>query len=410
MSDDVIVVGAGLAGLTCAKNLTSAGRTVHLLEASDDVGGRVRTDEVEGFLIDRGFQVLLDSYEVTAEEVDLEALELRAFDPGALVRQSGRFIRVVDPWRRPSRFLTAAFSPFATFSDKRRLLGLRRDTARGPQNKGLMAEDERTTAQELESRGFSERVMKSFFGPFFRGVFLEPDLATSSRFFQFVFGRFARGNATLPSAGMGALPRQLVDGLPEGTLSLNTPVASVASDHVVLEDRERLDGKVVLATDRPRAMKLLGKTDDGPVCGTTCLSFAADQAPLKDALLVLNGDGDGPVNNLCVPSNIAPTYAPKGAALISVSVLGVDHAESLVDAVRTQLTGWFGNSVASWRHLRNDVIPFALPGQAPGSGLPRTETTREHDAVLLCGDHCYHASIEGAITSGRDAARQILGG
>ncbi|MEZ5977403.1 MAG: NAD(P)/FAD-dependent oxidoreductase [Planctomycetota bacterium] len=394
---DVVVVGAGLAGLACARELAARGARCTVLESHDRVGGRVATDEVEGFLVDRGFQVLLDSYPEARRVLDLDALELRAFRPGALVRRGGRFHPVVDPWRAPLRGLSTLRAPFFRSADALRTARLRADAARG-----ACRAPGGTAAKELAARGFSRTAVLNFFEPFFAGVTLDPALGVASEFFLELFACFARGSAVLPARGMRAIPEQLASGLPEGSVRTGARVTAVARDRVELADGTELRAdRVVLATDASAAAKLVRDERRTEWFGTATLSYAAERSPLDEPILVLAGDDarDGPVNHVCVPSDAQPTYAPPGAALISVSVVGdPPDSDAAVDtAARAQLSRWFGDAVRGWRLLRIDRVPRALPRRiAPLA----TE-------LVVCGDHVATPSIQGALASGAAAARSI---
>jgi phytoene dehydrogenase-like protein len=404
--DDVVVVGAGMAGLACARVLTAAGRRCLVLEAGPVVGGRVATELVDGFRLDRGFQVLLTAYPTVRSLVDLEALALRPFEPGALVRRGGRFVVVADPLRRPLRALPTLLAPVGSLGDKLRVVAasLR---ARAGAVEGLFTRPETTTEAALAS--FSERMRESFWRPFLRGVLLDPQLATSSRFFEFVLRMFAAGDIAVPAEGMGELPRQLAARLPEGTVRLNSPVASVAPGRVRLASgEERRARHVVLATDPSAASRLLGTPSAPRMHGVTSLWFSAGEPPLRGAWLVLNGEGRGLVNHLAVMSEVAAGYAPAGQALVCVNVLGVPALddEALGRAVLAELFGWFGAAVQGWRLLQIQRIPDALPDFSPPTAASLPLTTAE--GLFVCGDHRATPSLEGAVGSGVRVAEALL--
>ena len=404
----VIVVGAGLAGLCCARRLHERGVPVSVLEASDGVGGRVRTDLVDGFLLDRGFQVLLTAYPEARSQLDFRGLELHRFEPGALVRTGGRTVRVSDPLRRPRAALGTALAPVGSPLDKLKLVRFRHRITSVPVP-GLFRSPDMTARQALEAEGFSARMIDRFFAPLFGGVLLDRTLSASRRQFDFVFRMFAVGDVVLPTRGMGAIPEQLAGRLPDGMVELNTPVESVSEGEVVLRSGERRPARaVVVAADGPSAARLLGLPDPGSV-PATCVYFAAAEAPVHEPMIMLDGDGTGPVNNLCVPSAVVPTYAPPGQSLVSAAVLGDQKDdEDLVEAVRAQLTGWFGEAVRGWRHLRTYVIEHAQPPQPPGRLEPPERPVRIRPGLYAAGDHLDNASINGAMASGRRAAEAVL--
>lgn len=406
---DVIVVGAGLAGLCCARSLARAGVAPLVLEASDGVGGRVRTDELQGFRLDRGFQILLTAYPECQAVLDYAALDLRPFYPGALVRAGGRFVRVADPFRAPLDALASLFGGVGTLADKARVLALRTDV-RGPGLDALLARPETTTSAALQRRGFSAQMIDGFFRPFLGGILLDLELEASSRVFEFVFRVLSLGENVLPAAGMGAIPAQLAAALPEGSVRLRARAASVGGREVRLADGESLRAQaVVVATDGPAAAALLN-VPAPESRAATCLYFEAPEPPLDEPVLVLDGERRGPVTNLCVPSRVAPGYAPAGRQLVSATVIG-DPAggdEQLESAVRSQLEGWFGRSVQSWRHLRTYRIRHAQPGQRPGALDPPQRPVRRGPGLYAAGDWLDTASLHGAMLSGRRAAEAVL--
>jgi phytoene dehydrogenase-like protein len=405
---DVVVVGAGLAGLACARTLVGAGRNVAVLEASDGVGGRVRTDPVDGFRLDRGFQILLTAYPEVGRFVDLEALDLRRFDPGALVWLGDRFARVGDPLRRPRDLVPTAIARIGTLGDKARVLGLTASVRRGSVPDLLRRPDE-STLERLRELGFSPTIIERFFRPLFAGIQLDPDLEVSRRRFEVIFRMLATGDAAVPDRGMGRLPELIADPLPAGTVRLSTPVdviegttARTATGGVVR------GGALVVAAEGPVAARLLDLPDPGSR-STGAVWFAADAPPLTDPLVVLDGAASGPVKNLAVMSEVAPGYAPGGRALVVASVPGPDGLAPpalLAHAARRQLTGWFGPDVARWEVVRVDRIPHGHPDQRPPFSPRRAVALG--DGRYVCGDHRDTASIQGALFSGRRTAARVL--
>jgi phytoene dehydrogenase-like protein len=391
----VYVVGAGLAGLRCARRLHERGVTATVLEAADAVGGRVRTDRVDGFLLDRGFQVLLTAYPEARSVLDYRELELHPFYPGALVWTGGRFVTVADPFRRRLDGLRTLVAPVGGLGDKLKLASLRRRVVAGSLEE-LFARPETSTSQALARDGFSEEMVDRLLRPLFGGLLLDRELGASSRMFEFLYRMLALGDAALPTRGMGAIPEQLANGLPPGCVRLGQKVTEVGDGGLVLAAGERLRARaVVVATDGPTAAGLLGEGDAPVSSAACCLYFAADRAPIDEPVLVLDGDGAGPVNHLSVPSAVAPTYAPAGRVLVLAAVLG-------------QLADWFGSSVVGWRHLATYQIPHAQPAQPPGALDPPARPVRVRPGVYVCGDHRDNASIDGALTSGRRAADAVL--
>lgn len=405
----VLIIGAGLAGLTCAWNLHHAGVSFQILEAANSVGGRMQTDVVDGFLLDRGFQVLLTAYPEARKMLDYSALSLSKFYPGAMVRAGERFHRVADPLRQPLDALANIFSPIGTLADKLRIARLRRRVTTGKLDE-LFNRPETKTLAALQSEGFSDVLIQTFFKPFLGGVFLDPDLDTSSRMFEFLFRMFSLGDTSLPANGMRAIPEQILARLPPDAVRLNTPVKKVMTNTVSLGSGEELSADaVVVATDGYTAAQLLERR--APRWHTVaCIYFAADRPPINEPLLVLNGNGDGPVNNLCVPSLVSSSYAPAGAALISATVLRPERYEPvwIEGIVREQLSNWFGPQVRQWEHLRTYQINRALPEQLSLSSAKARASGYVTKGLYLCGDHTENSSINGAIKSGRVVAETVV--
>jgi phytoene dehydrogenase-like protein len=400
--EDTVIIGAGMAGLACARGLHAAGRGFVICEASDRVGGRVATDLCDGYRLDRGFQVLLTAYPEARRLLDYDALDLRRFYPGALVRHGGKWHRVADPFRHPVDGLRGAFNPIGSFSDKLRV-GLSRlggfDFSRHSADL--------TTLEALRAEGFSASMIERFFRPFLGGVFLENRLETTARKLEFVMRNFARGDTAIPALGMAEIPRQLAASLPVAAVRLHTRVASIDGHGVHLENGEVLAARsVVIATEAGGAEFLLGRGDSHvPFNGVVCLYFTAPSAPVSEPILLLNGEGAGPINNLTVLSAVSPDYAPPGRHLISISVVDSEAAAAsdLVERVRRQLVDWFGAVTEKWELLRIDRIPRAVPSQPVVS----EKSPRLGKGLYHCGDHCGIASIDTALASGTAAAEAV---
>lgn len=403
---DVVVVGAGMAGLAAAGVLHRGGRHVLVLEASDGPGGRVRTDTVDGFRLDRGFQVLLTAYPELPRHLDLDALDLHAFDPGSLVRAGGRLHRVGDPLRLPSAIPSSALAPIGSLLDKARLARLLLRLRRADPS-ALLRGDDITTLEALRAEGFSDTMVDRFFRPLVGGIQLDPALTASRRMFDVVLHCLAVGDSVVPAGGMQAIADQLAGRLPVGTIAYRTPVAEVAPGRVRTGDgREVGADRVVVATEGPVAAELLGlpAVRSRPV---SCVWFAAPEPPVADKLIVLDGERSGPALNVAVMSNVAPAYTPDGRALVAAACPAVAD-DGLEPAVRAQLREWWGPKVDHWQHLRTDAIAHGQPDSAPP--LHPRRRVDLGDGVFVCGDHRDTPSIQGALFSGRRAAEAVLAG
>jgi len=401
---DVVIVGAGLAGLSAAREIQRHGLSVIVLESSDAVGGRVRTDIVDGFQLDRGFQVMLTAYPELQTQVDMRALDLRPFDPGALVWRNGKGHAVSDPFRKPQTLATTALAPIGNVFDKARIVLLRtRVMRRKPA--ALLGGQDVSTDVALRAFGFSTKIINRFFRPLFGGIQLDPHLATSRRMFDVIFRSLSEGQSVLPSRGMHALPLQMASRLSEGTVHLNTSVTSVDGTKVTLASGENISARaVVVATDGPTASSLLGI----PIVESRkvgCVYFSADTPPTKEKYVVLDGTGSGPVLNVAVISNVAPSYAPADKHLIVAALPGVTDGD-LEALSRKQLRSWWGPQVDDWKHLRTYVINHGGPVQKP----PFSPKQRINlgNGLFVCGDHRDTGSIQGAMFSGRRCGEAVV--
>lgn len=407
---EVVIVGAGLAGLSCACHLMKKDVSFVVLEADERIGGRLKTDKVDGFLLNHGFQVLQTAYPEPHRLLDCDRLALKPFAPGAIVRTEGRFYRISDPLRCPGDLWSTLTAPIGGFSDRLRMIRLISSARRGEVSH-LFQTPDMTALAFLRSAGFSEKMIQRFFIPFFGGVCLDPDIQASSRVFRYVLRIFAEGVVALPSRGMGAIAGQLSKMLPDDRIRIASPVESVREGSAVLRSGEQIDCRVVVvATEGPETARLLGERATIASRGECCLYFAAPKAPIDGPYLILNGEGSGIINSVSVPSLVAGSYAPAGAALISVVLIGDltfddRKAESIV---RKELAGWFGSAVADWRHLKTYRIEHALPAQPPPMPDPTVPTKSVKPGIYSCGEYGSVPGIQWAMLSGRHAAEAVL--
>jgi predicted NAD/FAD-dependent oxidoreductase len=408
MGEEVIIVGAGLAGLTCARRLEQSGRSALIVEASDDIGGRVRTDEVDGFLLDRGFQVFLEAYPQAQHFLDYDSLDLKSWKRGALIWTGHKFEYFGDPRHNPAGGLKSALADIGGFSDKARLVKL---WTRLEILGGAGVSDERkpqSTLEALREFGFHDGIIDRFLRPLFGGAMVDPDLDSSSMLFDFIFEMFSEGQTSLPSGGMQSIPRQIASQLTDTEIRLESPVGRVRPGMVELEDGERIEADVVvIATDGPGACELLDTLETCEMRPSTTVYFTAPEPPLDDRLLILNGSGQGPINSLSIITNVVPEYGDGRRALISGSILGERDDDQLIAECRSQLSAWF-DDIADWEHLRTYVIAKSLPAQTPDVMPPLHKDVFVEEGLYVCGDHRDTASINGAMLSGRRVAEAIL--
>jgi len=422
MVERIVIVGAGLAGLTCGRILAGRGYDVTVLEAGDGVGGRVRTDVVDGFRLDRGFQVTFTAYPALQRNLDLAALDLRRFDPGAIIALKRRRAVLSDPIRDPAAALPAALTSLVTLPDKIRTAVLTHQL-RSTAIPDLLAGPDESTLAFLQRSGFSLRYINRFVRPFYGGIFLDRSLATSAKCFKFDFKMLAEGQTVVPAAGIGAIAAQLAAPL-AGRIRLNTAVTTVepgggtGGPAVRLADGTRLAAdRVVVATAAPEAGRLTGQPMPLDARGTVNLYWQGSQAVYRGNKIVLNANPRPFVNNAVQISNIAPEFAPPGRHLLSATVLGVPDGDdaTLYALALTDLLGMFaGNGAAqaalsAYQPLALYRIPYGQFAQPPGIHPTLPPNDPGLPGILFAGEFTAASSQNAAMISGEKAAALILG-
>ena len=403
-SPEFVVVGAGLAGLTAAKVLSQSGREVLLLEKSDGVGGRVRTDQYKDFLLDRGFQVLLTAYPELPKHLNLSLLRLHSFESGATIFSDGHFSKVGDPFRNVSSIMSTAFTKTIGMQDKIKLLKLRNSLI-GRKKIYFQQKDDKRILETFEELGFTSKAINSFFKPLVGGIQLDPSLSGSTRLCFLVLKMLFIGDAAIPSRGMGAISEQLSKQINESSIRLTSSVDKVEGKKVILESGESfLPSNLIIATEGPATAKLLGQ--ESPLSrSVSCIYFSASQAPSSSKAILLNGEKNGPALNVAIMSNISPSYSKNGKALIAVAIPNTIKPDSM-ENVLIQMRKWFGDSVDSWEHIKTYSIEHGQPDLRPGD--PFRKSIKNSEGVYICGDHRDTPSIQGALVSGRRTAEICL--
>ena len=411
---DVVVVGAGLAGLATARALSLAGRDVQIIEASDGIGGRVRTDNIDGLLLDRGFQLYNPSYVEGARILDLEALDLHNLTPGILVSLANKSFELGDPRRNPLSIFDSIMSPVGSLGSKIKF-------GKYALSKGFGT----TEPDEIDQRtgaylnfAFGEKFSQTLLRPFLAGVFLEDELETSKRFFDIVLRAFVRGTPSLPAAGMGAIPAQIAAQLPEGSIHLNTKATNISSTLVRTTDGDIRCSAVVLATNAAAATELVPSFST-PDCNSVTTWYHLADCAAQDltsgrSTLVVDGlrykygnpDPMRPLVNTVVLSNSVPSYASDGRVLVSSSAIGLHETADDEKLVRTHLTGLYNVDASNWSHVATYAIKDALPKMAPPHAPAQSVVLAP--GVYLAGDYCDVSSINGAFKSARRASQQLL--
>jgi phytoene dehydrogenase-like protein len=408
---DVVVIGAGLAGLRCADRLAEAGRHVVLLEREPVVGGRQRTDEVDGFLVDRGFQVLNPAYPAVRRWVDVDDLALRSFGAGLLVRRESGLVELAHPAREPLRLAATLRSGLLTPAA---LAAVARWAAPGLVTpRRVVGGPDRALAAGLDAAGVRGPLREEVLEPFLAGVVAEDAGETSEAFVRLLVRMFALGVPGLPARGIRALPEWLADRArrrPSGLdLRLSSGVVGVRPGRepsVESLDGATLTARAVVVAVGPEAVAGLVDLPAPRTRGLRTWWFAADEAPTTSTKVVVDGRRRGPMVNAAVVSNAVPSYAPAGSHLVEVTTLLGDGRDPAEDEVRRQAGEVFGVPTTGWRTIRRDDVHDALPAQpAP---LRVTSPARVAEGVFVAGDHRDTASIQGALVSGHRVAGAVL--
>lgn len=425
--EPTLVVGGGVAGLICARELARAGRPVVLYEREAEVGGRVRTTVRDGLRLDHGFQVLFTAYPTLSAALDMTALELRTFRPAAVMAGGDRHPAVIgDALADMALLWPTIIAPQLSIADKVRMLRLRLLATSLPFDECFAPRfDTISTRAFLQQRGFSANAIQNFFAPFYGGILLDRSLETSAAVLLYTFKMLAEGRTVVPAQGMGAITAQLASALPAGSIRTGASVTRVIVDSGVLQGVSLDDGtvvrasSVVLACDPPTIGRLAataGVLVDVPTDSLGCSTvYLRSTAPLLDGdALWLNTAPDATVSHAITISNVAPSYAPAGAALTAATVLGaaatLDDAE-LERRVRQDLATMSGRTkaipselVAIWR------VPYSQYAQAPGSAMRRVSASTAVRGLVLASESGHTSSLEGAARGGISAARALLTG
>jgi phytoene dehydrogenase-like protein len=396
---EVVVIGAGLAGLSAATRLAAAGCDVQLLEAGGHTGGRLATVRIDGFAVDRGFQVLNTGYP-RAADLDLGALELGWFERGAVIRVDGRAHRVVDPRKRPAAALGTASAPIGSVREKAALTLFSLRAGYTPVEH-LLRSPERRAEEALRAAGVGDTALERFLRPFLAGVLLEDELATSSRYLDLLWRSFVRGAIGLPADGMQAVGEQLAGRLGTGCVQLHTRVRAVSSGSVVTDSGIWTADAVVVATDPGTAAELLPAVEAVASREVTTHLHVLPQSPWPTPLIVL-GQPRGRLVNSVVLSDAQPRYSPDGRALVASSTL----VRTTEDEVRAEIAAAHDVSPSDLEHLASVTVPGAQPAALPPLQLRRPVDLG--DRLFVCGDHRDTPSIQGAMASGARAARAVL--
>jgi phytoene dehydrogenase-like protein len=406
---DVIIIGAGYSGLSAAYYLQRLGLSVKVLEVSSQVGGRARSDKMDGFILDRGLHFYHHSTTELAKIINLNELGLKNNYPGYLLRYQGTFNLFTNPLYQTVDTISTALAKNASFTDKIRLFGLYAKLKTTAYSK-LVKESESSTFEYLSKNGFSKKLIDSFFRPMLAANIFDYNLQSSSRFSKVYLKSLFQDHVALPKDGIGKIASLIAEKLEPNTISFKSKVKRISKNGVELINGDFLESKFVLiATNAIDANAIIGKKALPAECShVSTLYFATDKAPLSKPVVILNGNnGTTLVNHVFVPSLLQPTYAPEGKHLVAVNVVKEHDLddEELIEKCLTELTEWFGLKVMDWQHIKTYHIKYAMPFKPI---LDEVKFTKKiTDTIFACGDSLSVGSMESALRSGRETADVI---
>jgi phytoene dehydrogenase-like protein len=382
----ILIIGGGIAGLQAANILHQNGRDFVLFEKNAYFGGRVSSLEKDGFILDRGFQVLQTSYAEVQRSFDLHVLDLRFFESGAKVKEQHFY----NPLRRPFDLFS---SDLISFRDA---LALTKIWFRLQGLVPALNGNKQSTQALIESYSFSQRFKTDFLIPFFQGIFLQENLTQPASLFFYYLQQFLYGNAAIPAKGMQAIPDQLAQNLPAEKLRLQQEIPTLDATSVTLASGEKIEGEaVILAVDLPVAARMLG-LETPATLGSKTFYFSAKSAAPQPALLRLVAD-EHLLHFTCL-SDVNPALAPKGSALYSATSLKNSTELEVKKALVKQLPG------QKLTFIHSFDIPHSL------QNVDDYEVVRNAaKGIRLAGDYLQFPSLQGALVSGREAAEEILG-
>lgn len=400
------IIGAGISGLIAATVLERNGFSPVIIEATDRAGGRVKTDIVDGYQLDHGFQVLLTAYPAAQKYINFESLDLQKFLPGASIFKNGKQLIIGDPFRHISLLFSTLFSGIGTFSDKFKILKLNMRLKKKTLET-IFSEKEQSTLSYLKSFGFSNQMITDFFMPFFSGIFLENKLETSSRMFEFVYKMFGEGNAALPKAGIEAIPKQLLQNLKNTSFIFNSKVSSVKEGEIIIGDSSRLESQYTIVATEANSLipNLKNQSTEWKSCET--LYFETESRIIKKPLIGLIPNKETLINNIFYHTSLETAIKPS-KELLSVTVVDAQNlsSELLIEHVKKELKEHCG--IDSCKFVKQYSIPMALPSLKGLQYEMLPSETRLSDSLFLAGDTQLNGSLNAAMISGERAALAVV--
>lgn len=407
---DVLIIGAGMSGLTAAHEVFQKGLSFKVIEASSSVGGRMKTERIQGFQLDRGLHFFQTAYPEAQKVLDYKDLELKEVYQGTLIYHNHDFSLLSNPFKKPSDVLSSMIADIATWKDKLKIMSLI-FALRNTDIHHIVKECKQSAEEFFRSYGFSDLFINSFLRPFVGSILHDPKMDSSAEYVLYGLKMIIQGDVTLPKNGIAALPEQIEKKLPEGSIIFNNKVKMIEDNRVTLMDGTTLSAKKIIISINPLDLKnIFPDMEVNPESNhVSCLYFAtSEKPPVSKPVVILNGENKGLVNSLFVPSLVVENYAPPGQHLISVSVLKENDLddEELTDKVLTEMSEWFGLNVNYWQHIKTYHIKYALPKH--GKLCDKLVFSKHSENVYLCGDYFNYGSINSAILSGRKAAEEVI--
>ena len=400
------IIGAGVSGLIAAQVLENYGYHPTIIEATESAGGRVKSDVFRGYTLDHGFQVLLTSYPAAKKYLDYNKLELQNILPGATIFKNGKQQTIGDPLRSFSLLFPTLFSSIGTISDKLKIFKLNTFLKKKNIN-AIFSEEEKTTLQYLQDFGFSENIITNFFKPFFSGIFLESNLETSSRMFEFVYKMFGNGLAVIPKNGIQAITNQLKENLKNTTFKFNHSVKEVLDNKLILSDNTEIKSHInIIATEASSLVSnLKNQETEWKSCDT--LYFETNTRAIQKPLIGLIADENALINNIFYHTSVATSSTEK-KELLSVTVVKKHNLNELdlILKVTEDLKILCGIDVKKF--VKRYQIKKALPKLTNLQYEISSSETKLKSTLFLAGDQLLNGSLNAAMISGERAALGVI--
>ncbi|PQV48343.1 protoporphyrinogen oxidase [Jejuia pallidilutea] len=403
MDKKIVIVGAGVSGLIAAQQLEKYGYSPVIYEADKRVGGRVQSDEVEGYVLDRGFQVLLSAYPMAKQYLDYKTLNIKSFVSGSYIFKNGEQLCIGDPLRDISLLWPTIFSKVGLFSDKLKVFKLRQILKKKTID-AIFKDEEVTTLQYLQRFGFSEAIINSFFKPFFTGIFLETELRTSSRMFEFIFKMFGEGEAVIPKKGIQEIPNQLLSKLKQTDVKYQQEVETIKEHTLVFKDASKVTfDYCIVATEASGIIPNMANAVNGWK-STQTLYFEVDASMVfkKHMIGLLAATDDVLVNSISFPHT---KNTPNKLLSVSVVKQHSFNEFELIKRIAEELKSYFNITII--KHLKTYNIKKALPNLDTVAYSVYPSETQLTNSIYLAGDTLLNGSLNAAMVSGELAAKAI---